>query len=472
MSALRGVRRRCGCVLGAAMLVAALLPSRTAAHETLTSSSPAADATLTAIPRELRLTFSSPVKLALFRVGLDGPAGAVELGAAELHTDSSRVVLVPVRQLTAAGTYTVRWQVAGPDGHPVRGEFSFVITEGAIGLALPPAPGAEAPPVEHHPVQIFPDNAFNAESPLYVAIRWLTFIGLLGVLGAMAFRLVLLLMARQRLPACAALSEPATDRTARLGAWMVALVLVAAFLRLIAQSYALHGGTEVWNPALLGTLIADTIWGWGWLVQLGGAMLALAGFLLVRSNRATGWIVAGAGALLLAMSPGLSGHAVSAERFGVIPVITDTAHVIGAGGWLGSLLVMLVVGIPSAMHMDKRDRPQAVAALVNAFSPTALFFAGLTVATGVFAAWLHIGVISGLWESAYGRILLVKLGVLTGVFATGAYNWLRVRPALGNDAATSRLRRSATFEIAIAIIVLVVTAVLVATPPPMDGMDM
>ena len=62
----------------------------------------------------------------------------------------------------------------------------------------------------------------------------------------------------------------------------------------------------------------------------------------------------------------------------------------------------------------------------------------------------------------------IKIGVLTVVFGTGAYNWLRVRPALGTQSAAGRLRRSAVLELTVGAIVLAVTAVLVATPPPAD----
>lgn len=83
--------------------------------------------------------------------------------------------------------------------------------------------------------------------------------------------------------------------------------------------------------------------------------------------------------------------------------------------------------------------------------------------------WLRTQALSALWESGYGRTLLLKLALLSVVFATGAYSWLRVRPALGSTAAAGRLRRSATLELAAGVLVLAVTAVLVATPPPMEG---
>lgn len=56
--------------------------------------------------------------------------------------------------------------------------------------------------------------------------------------------------------------------------------------------------------------------------------------------------------------------------------------------------------------------------------------------------------------------------MLSGVFGTGAYSWLRVKPALGGERAAGRVRRSATVEVAVGVLVLLVTAVLVATAPP------
>ena len=120
------------------------------------------------------------------------------------------------------------------------------------------------------------------------------------------------------------------------------------------------------------------------------------------------------------------------------------------------------------MRMDHGARGAVVARLVHAFHPTALAFAGLVVITGVLAGWLHVGFGSALWESTYGRTLLIKLAILSVVLGTGAYNWRRVKPALGDDIGVRRIRRSATVEIAVAVFVLVVTAVLVATPPPTE----
>ena len=81
-------------------------------------------------------------------------------------------------------------------------------------------------------------------------------------------------------------------------------------------------------------------------------------------------------------------------------------------------------------------------------------------------AWRHLGGLLPLWQSGYGRTLLLKLGFLSIVLAAGVYNWRRVRPALGEPHATVRLRRSSLVELTAALLVVVVTAVLVASPMP------
>ncbi len=69
---------------------------------------------------------------------------------------------------------------------------------------------------------------------------------------------------------------------------------------------------------------------------------------------------------------------------------------------------------------------------VASFSPVALMSAGTLVSTGLFATWLHVGSLGGLFGSTYGRVLLLKAGLVDVVAALGAHNWKRVTPRLGS----------------------------------------
>jgi putative copper export protein/methionine-rich copper-binding protein CopC len=471
----RRVRWTVGALLAIALLTLTAVPAL--AHGGLRSSTPARGAHLAVAPREIRLTFSEAAELAFSGIELRGPDGRpVALGVLARATDDPKTLVALITgPLPGGGAYTVVWRMAGADGHPVRGQFEFVIAGGASGLAaadggvrgepggVVPAPGQAAPPASHHdPVTMPSGGAFDAESPLYIAIRWLQFTALLLVLGAVAFRFAVLRFLRDRHPFDAPLAVDVRAGAARIGLWGAATLALTAVLRLLAQSYALHGASNALDPSLVGAMLVRTLWGWGWLLQLLGVLLAVAGFMQAR--RGGGWALATAGALALAVTPALSGHAAAVPDITGLTIAADALHVIGAGGWLGSLLVLIGIGVPAALRLDESQRGPAVADLVNAFSPTALIFAGLVGLTGVLAAWVHLGSIAALWQTAYGKTLLVKLAVLSVVAGTGAYNWLRVRPALGNVEGGRRIRRSGTTELAVGVVVLLVTAVLVATP--------
>lgn len=477
MNAPRSLGRFRMWVAGFALL---LLPTQALAHTSLTHSSPASGAHLNVAPRELRLRFNEQIEIALARLSLVGPDGTeIVLGELQNAPDSTTVLVAPVEGPLSAGVYTVRWQVAGADGHPVRGEYSFTIETGAAGLvpdsaaasvaslsdAGPTAPGQEAPPAEHH-IRGADDAGFDSGSPLYAAVRWLTFSGLLVVIGVVSFALLVLPSLRRRDPSLRAEAlGRARARAASIGLIAGGFLAAALVLRLFAQSAALHGSDAAWVGELTGFMLTRTLWGWGWILQAIGTAGLVLGLWLTRKGRASGWGIAAVATVGLAATPALSGHAAATSA---LAVLSDSLHVLAAGGWLGTLLLIMVVGLPVLLHTTEA-RTVAAASLLGAFSPVALSFATVLTLTGVYAAWLHLPDIPALWSSAYGRTLLLKLAALSVVFATGAYNWLRAKPVLEKSGDLRPLKRSAGVELTVGVLVLVITAALVATPPPVEG---
>lgn len=467
------------------LLLFAFFPPGVSAHQRLVSTGPARDAVAGEAPRELRLRFNEPVQLAFTQIEMIGPDGRpVALGEPRVAPDTASLLIVPIAGSLQAGGYTVRWSTASRDGHPVRGEYGFQIAEGAAGLQAPAgsarpagehgaaatAPGQQAPPADHHPTPGTSGAEFQADSPAYVLVRWATYLALLGVIGAVSFALLVLgYLQRRNRPDDTELIADSRRRTASVGLAFAALLALVTLARLYAQSLAMHGAEHVLDAELVGTLLRQTIWGWGWVVQSCATLVALFGFGLARAGRSVGWVLAALAALALAVTPALSGHAAAMTgTLGLLAIGADALHVLAAGGWLGSLLVLLIAGVPAAVRLGPARRGASVAALVRAFSPTALLFTGLLVATGIFATVIHSSSLDALLSSRYGTLLFIKLGIFLLVFGTGAYNFLRVQPALGDDTATARLRRSAAFELTVGAAVLLVTAVLVATARPYE----
>ncbi|MGH7503374.1 MAG: CopD family protein [Longimicrobiales bacterium] len=430
----------------------------TALHDRLVRSEPAQGDTLDVVPTTLRLTFSRAVTLDAARVSLAGPGGAVELRTLALEPDSPAIVLAAITGRVTAGQHQVVWQILGEDGHPVHGEFTFVIAPDAAGLAPTDEPAPPAPaPAAGAAASAIP--TFGPESPLYVAVRWLWFASLIGVLGVVTFRLAVLGRAARSDATLAGVVPAAAALAAKLGVAFAAVALAAAVLRLFAQQSA--AGVEA------SVLLGATTWGRGWILHVLAATAALAGLWIARTDRRPGWLLAVPATVALAFAPALSGHAVATDPV-ALSVVADALHVIGAGGWLGTLMLILFAGIPIAFRAgEHRDR--IVAGMVRAFSPLALVFAGILAATGVFSAWQHVGSWGALFGSDYGQALLLKLGALVLVLTLGAYNFLRLKPHLPNEAITRRLRRSAGLELAMAALVILLTAILVATPTPTEN---
>lgn len=453
----------------AVALVFVAIPGLLLAHGALKRSDPAENATLVAAPRVIRLTFTEPAELAIGRIELTGPDGQSVALSSVRHGDSATVMVADILGTLQAGRYIVGWQVAGRDGHPVRGAYGFLIAEDAAGLGRPDsgtvssasnaAPQAVADPAGEHEGHEIPDaDAFDAESPIYAAIRWLGFTGLLALVGVVGFgRLVIPgALRRQASPEWAAEARRKLHGAAFAA---VAVLFIALLVRLAAQSVAVHGSVA----AIDSSFITGTLWGKAWLVQLAGVIVAIVALLRGRKSETTGWLLTIA-MLVVAISFSLSGHATAVPGNMAFAVPIDTLHILGAGGWIGTLLLVVAVGLPAAMRGNVADRGRTIAVLINTFSPLALIFAGMAAVTGLVSAWMQLEAVNALWTTRYGQVLLIKLALVALVVAAGAYNSYRVRPALGNESGGARIRRSAAVELLIATLVLAVTAVLVATP--------
>jgi copper transport protein len=192
------------------------------------------------------------------------------------------------------------------------------------------------------------------------------------------------------------------------------------------------------------------------------AMLALAfiGFALVRATPSFGWTLAAIGVLFTVLQPLYTGRNFANK--------VNAVHILAASTWLGTLLVLTLVGIRGLIrrHSSGGQRAGLVADLVNSFSPLALTASAIVAITGATTAWLHLKRISALWTTSYGIALMVKLGLVLIVVVLGAWNWKRIRPSLGTEGTEQIIRRSASMELTFAALVLIATSVLVTLPSP------
>ena len=310
---------------------------------------------------------------------------------------------------------------------------------------------------------------FGVESPGYVAVRVLQYLAFSLWTGSVGASLWWLRHSMQAGETAAGVSRATLVRMLRGALLLLVLSLV---LRLWAQAHAFDDTTLWPQPVMVMTLLRKTLWGRAWLLEaLALGVGAVAAWSLRRDGSNDGaWRTAAGVTLMLAFSFALSGHAASSPSLLPLAVLADTAHATAAGAWIGGLVVLAVAALPAARSTVGGARGLALSNAITAFSNVALAAVTTLVATGAFASWLHVGSLAQLWSAVYGRTLLIKLFVMTPMLLAGLANWRWIQPRLRTHlSADVALRWSLRIELGFAVAVLLVTAILVATPTPMEG---
>jgi copper transport protein len=498
---------------GAAVALALLtLASAAFAHAELLRSSPREGQALERSPRAVVLIFDEGIEAAFVRLRVQDAGGRrVDSGAPyhpQGHEEQLAVRLMPELD----GRYFASYRVISADGHPVTKQIAFRVRppapvedrreqdEGAMppgaedeGATMPPAAGEDAPAHEG-------SESGAITSAAFATARGLGYLAMALAVGAIAFLIVVWLPA---LASTAGAGREWVALSRRFARRVRSVVLGAAVLGLIATACAIvlegatAAGISFWaalDPDVLEVVSETRIvqaWSARLVVWLGLAVLVLAIMrpsrmpVLRRAALGADGTALGAGpswaqtlllfaaALALALTAPLAGHAGSHSPRGLL-VASDVVHVLCMCAWLGGL-VMLLLSLPlAARALASADSTALLATVVGRFSRMAMLAVTLLLVSGIVNSVVLVASFDALVETAYGRLVLAKITLFSALIALGAFNQRRMLPQLRVLAArgepsgheTTVLRRSVTFEVGFALIVLGVTSVLVATEPP------
>jgi len=290
-----------------------------------------------------------------------------------------------------------------------------------------------------------PPRGFSSIDALFQLVE---FVGFFLAIGAIGFRFGIVRQIRGMSDDAKAILR--ADNAALLGILGMALL----WLAYLGQPYL----NAVTDHKAFAAALPKNLSQFQWKM----AMLTIGtlGFVLVRATWRGGWTIAAIGVLLLVLQPLYTGRFAGK---------VNAVHILAASTWLGTLLVLLLIGIrgvATSTSAAGAQRAELVADLVNSFSPLALVASAIVAITGLTTAWLHLKRISSLWTTSYGLALDVKLVLVLVVVTLGAWNWRRVRPSLGAEGTEQTIRRSAKMELTFAALVLIATSVLVTLPSP------
>ena len=418
--------------LAVASLVVLVAPAAGHAHVILDRTSPATQSSVARPPTELRLEFNQPVSIAGNAVQVLAPDGTVVSGA-PTTTDRGTVVRAPVSGLRRGTAYTVRWRVIGGDGHAPAGVYTF-----GVGV---PAPS--------------PTEAVGAGGSTWKddVARWALFIALALLIGPLAVRLFVL---RADVPAAL---EQRFHLVGVIAAFLVIDAGIAAFILRASNALQLPVAELLYGD--LQPFAEKTRFGVAFLVMTVG--FGAVGTLLLAAwvfDRLELRLPALSLSVALASGISLSGHQATEPNSSLLSQLADWLHLVAASVWVGGLVALAFCVWPAAPLLRRTA--------FLGFARLAVLLVGVLVLAGGYLAIVRLPQLSDLWETEYGRFLLLKLGVVSVALGWGAVHHFFVRPRLESGAEPA-IRPSLVGEVAVAFAVLLTAAMLTnVAPPPVE----
>jgi copper transport protein len=426
-------------LLVAVLGLALLWPASAGAHAFLVRSEPAAGSDVVRTPSSVRLFFDEGVRPASGIEVVRNGGGSVLAGRPSVPAGKPTEIVLPLRPHLEHGDYTVRWrEIDVDDGHLIAGVFAFKVGSGGPPPRAVLSAGSGAPP-------------FGA-----VASRLLLLAGLLVGAGATLFGLLVWRPALR-----AGEGEMLAGRLRRAEGLILAPALAVAALGAYL-SVALVPGTS------------DTTF--GHRMEIGGAVAGFAALaslasLRVRALRPVAWVAA----LLLLALPTATGHALQQGAARGVSVPADLVHLASAAFWIGGSLELGLV-LSFVVRMADSPSRHSGLALVVRYSRIAVVAVALVGLSGVIRAFGELSFFSQLWTTGYGRLLLAKTAIFSGLVVVGWLNRYRLTPALARNvddgergsAVARRLRRNVFAEIVALTVVVTLVAVLTNVRPGRD----
>jgi copper transport protein len=428
--------KRASVAIGVVLVALTAVPSAFG-HAVLQKSTPGNNSITRTSPDAVTLEFNEAVETAFGSIRVYDCGGS-RVDSGKIIRPTEKSVAIATDRTLPRGTYTVTWRVTSADAHPVAGGFVFNVKSASK---------------DEECTQVFGEGTPGTVDALFKFARALDFALILLVVGGSAALALVLRTAANDLRAL----------LYRILAGLAVGLVFAAALCIVLQG-AVAGGfglSEAFRWSSVDSVL-QTRFGKAFLWQLGlAAVIAPGAFLAGRSrNQKLGALIL-VPALLVLPTVAAAGHA---RTSGAVALYLDVVHVAAASLWVGGLAFTVL-----ALILAGADRWSLASRAVPVFSILAVGSVVALILAGTIRGYQEVKAFHGLWDTTYGKLLLLKIGLVLPLLALGAYNNRFAVPRLKRQIASAleqrRFLRAAGLELAIMAAVVGVTAVLVTEPP-------
>ncbi len=430
-------RRRTARTAAGGLLLVLLVPlillfgpaTPAAAHAYLVGSDPASGEIRSSAPDKVVLSFSEQVRPVADRMIVVDPHGE-RVDTGEVTTEGTDVIIPLGDDAGARGTYLVSYRVISVDSHPVGGSLTFSV-------------GA---PSETPSVPTGDDAGDPALRAAMSATRYAGYAGLVLLVGP---AVMLALLWPQRL------SRRPVGRLLWTGAGLVGASTLAGLW--LQAPYSTGAALSEVSVGDVRDVLSST-YGQAHLVRLAvliAAVLLLRPVAAGRARRSDLGVLGVLALVGLATWPA-SGHAVASPLPAVSMVVT-LVHLAAVTFWIGGLVVL-------AGFLLRRANERELGAILPVWSSWAAAAVAALLVAGLVLVLIEVGTPDALIGTAYGQLLLAKVGLVAVVIAVAAYSRRLVRQRVASSRPRA-MRAAVALEAVLLAVVVGMSAVLVQTTP-------
>ncbi|WP_376796751.1 copper resistance protein CopC [Thermogemmatispora sp.] len=454
-----------------------LMPAPAAqAHAFVIGSEPIDGSTVTTPPRVVRIFFNGPISPASRALVFDPNERLVNAAASYIPSGHPRELDTPLQPNLSEGSYLVRWiALAANDGRTTQGAIGFNIGHSSTGL---PGQTILGPSTSNYLPTL------DLLGILSVAWEWLVLLALTFWIGLLVMEQVVM----ERRARSLDLLMRAQARARPLQWLCLTTLLVGEVITLILRSVSLSQAAESggidWQA--LRAVLLTTSYGPLWLARLVLIALALLWLAVTARRRTPKEATAGVARVLrrggsrfgrlrrqvtqeyrvtkelvtteevapggstLPLSPWdtslwltlaalyllswtLTSDEVQQASLHLSAIVLSWLSLLSQAVWLGGLAYLGYVLLPLLAGMEADHQAEVLVTLTRRLTPLLLMAMAVLLVSQLFLAESVFSDLQALLTTAYGRTLLVRLGLTVLLLALSLFTLFRITPRLARQ---------------------------------------
>ncbi|GKU84768.1 copper resistance CopC/CopD family protein [Niallia sp. NCCP-28] len=425
-----------------------LLQSNASAHAYITNSTPVENESLDKAPKEVKIEFNEKIQSGFTVLNVLNSAGErVDKKDVAIDKQTQKSISVTLKNGLKNDVYTVEWRILSADGHSVSGMIPFSIGELPKGVTLP-------------------KQQYTVDKSTMIVVgmnKAFLYTGLCLYMGLCLFYMVWFRTDE--------LASALVSRTKKLiyAALSFLTIGIISFLMVQTQTNTGMNFLASLRPGYLLETIKSTKEGTVWIIQMLLLLVLWAVHFYMKQNKSyqmkKSWIILGISIVGIILAKAFIGHP-SSSPYDEPAIIFDFFHLTGASIWLGGIIVIVFLLKEGIIDKKSKEHHQYWHTLQN-YSHWALFSVAILAVSGAINASLLIPDFHSLVSTAYGVVLLVKVGLFFVMIGFGAYH-LFSRLLLSRK---KIYKTSIKAEMFLGILILLTTAVFTQLQTPTLPID-